>query len=90
MLRRPCACTVELLVLRLAEVRVDHDGAVVAGVDQRRIVAVPLHRRDHAVELPRRGRRTGEEEVPGDVDLERGVGVLGEDVLVPARFIRRW
>ena len=49
------------------------------------VVAVLLHRPDHAVELPRRGRRAREEEVPGDVDLERGVGVLGEDVLIAAR-----
>ena len=47
---------VHLLVLALAQVRVDDHGAVVAGVDQVRIVAVLLHRLDHAVELPRRRR----------------------------------
>ena len=41
MLRRPCACDDrQLLVLALAEMRVDDDGAVVAGVDERGIVAV--------------------------------------------------
>ena len=73
---------VDLLVLALAEVRVDDHGAVVAGVDQVRVVAVLLHRADHAVELPGRGRRRRVEEVPGDVDLERGVGVPGDDLLV--------
>ena len=50
----------QLLVLALAEVRVDDDGAVVAGVDERRVVAVALHRADDAVELPRRRRRARE------------------------------
>ncbi len=67
---------VDLLVLALAEVRVDDDRAVVARVDQVRVVAVLLHRPDHALELPGRRRAAREEEVPGDVDLERGVGVL--------------
>jgi hypothetical protein len=79
----------QLLVFRLAQVRVDHDGAVVAGVDQRRIVAVPLHRRDHAVQLPGRGRRRRKEEMPGDVDLQRGVGVLGQDVLIAGQVHHR-
>ena len=83
MLRSPCDWTTgQLLVLGFAEVRVDHHRAVVAGVDQLRVVAVPLHRADDAVQLPRRGRAAGEEEVPGDVDLERRVGVFGDDVLV--------
>ena len=73
---------VDLLVLALAEVRVDDDRAVVAGVNQRRIVPVLLQRADDAVELPGRRRAPGKEEVPGDVDLERGVGVLRDDVLV--------
>ena len=47
-----------------------------------RIVAVALHRPDHAVELPRDRRAAREEEVPADVDLERRVGVLGHHVLV--------
>ncbi len=52
---------------------VDDHGAVVAGVDPLRRVAVAEHRPDDAVELPRGGRAAGVEEVPGDVDLERGV-----------------
>ncbi len=79
----------QLLVLGFAEVRVDHDRAVVAGVNQLRIVAVALHRGDHAVELPRRGRAAGEEKMPGDVDLERGVGVLRKDVLVTGKVHHR-
>ncbi len=71
-----------LLVLGLAEVRVDDDGAVVAGVNQVRIVAVLLHGPDHAFELPRGRRGAGEEEVPGDVDLQPRVGVLLDDVLI--------
>ena len=54
-----------------------------------RLVAVLLHRADHAVELPRRGRAAGEEEMPGDVDLERGIGVLGEDVLIAGQVHHR-
>ena len=44
---------VDLLVLALAEVRVDDDGAVVARVDEVLLVAVLLHGADDAVELPR-------------------------------------
>ena len=73
---------VDLLVFALAEVRVDHDRAVVAGVDERRIVSVAFHRTDDALELPRRGRAAGEEKVPGDVDLERRVHTLRHDFLV--------
>jgi hypothetical protein len=69
---------IDLLVLLLTEAGVDHDGAVVAGVNQAGVVAVPLHGPDHTFELPRRGRAAGIEEVPGDVDLERRVGVLGD------------
>ena len=72
----------ELLVLALAEMGVDHHGAVVAAVDQRRVEAVALHGGDHAVELPRRGGAARIEEVPGDVDLERGVDALVEHLLV--------
>jgi hypothetical protein len=73
---------VELLVLALAEVRVDHHSAVMAGVNQIRLVAVLLHRANHSFELPRRRRAAGKEEVPRDVDLQGGIGVLGDDVLV--------
>ena len=73
---------VELLVLAFAEMGVDDHGAVVAGVDQVLAVAVGGHRPDHAVELPRRGRAAGEEEMPGDVDLERRLHVLGQHVLI--------
>ena len=73
---------VDLLVLALAEMGVDDDRAVVARVDQRRVVAVLLHRADDAVELPRRRRAARKEEMPGDVDLERRVGVFRDDVLV--------
>ena len=80
---------VELLVLSLAEMRVDDDGAVVAGVNQRRIVAVLLHRTDDAFELPRRRRAGGIEKVPGDVHLERSVGILRHDVLVAGQVQQR-
>ena len=80
----------QLLVLRLAEVRVDDDGAVVAGVDQRRdrsrrcFIARITPSSCHGVV-----ERAGEEEMPGDVDLERGIGVLGEDVLVAGQVHHR-
>ena len=80
---------VDLLVLALAEVRVDDDRAVVAGVNERRVVAVLLHRPDDALELPRGRRAAGEEEVPRDVDLERRVRVLREDVLVARQVHQR-
>ncbi len=73
---------VDLLVLALAQVGVDDHGAVVAGVDQVVLVAVRLHRADDALELPRRGRGRRVEEVPGDVDLEPGVGALVDHLLV--------
>ena len=62
--------------------RVDDNGAIVARMDERWIVAVLLHRPDHALELPRRRRAGGEEKMPGDVDLERRVRVLRDDVLI--------
>jgi hypothetical protein len=74
---------IDLLVLALAEMRVDDDGAVVAGMHQGRVEAVLLHRLDDAVELPGGRRAARVEEVPGDVDLEGGVDILGEDVLIP-------
>ena len=72
----------ELLVLALAQVRVDHDRPVVARVDQIRRVAVLLHGANHALELPGGGRAARKEEVPRDVDLQRGVGVFRDHVLV--------
>jgi len=69
-------------VIRVAQVGVDHDGSIVAAVDEVGVVAVAFHRANHAFELPRRGRAGGEEEVPGDVDLQGGVGVFGDRVLV--------
>ena len=68
---------VELLVLAFTEVRVDDDRAVVAGVDALPGIAIRQQRPGDAVELPRRRGRARKEEVPGDVDLERGVDVLG-------------
>jgi hypothetical protein len=73
---------VDLLVLPFPEVGVDHHRAVVAGVEQRRVVAVSLQGSDHSLELPRCGRGAGVEEVPGDVDLEGGIGVFGHHRLV--------
>ena len=73
----------QLLVLPLAQMRVDHHGAVVARVNPLRGIAVLLHRPDDAVELPGRRRAAREEEVPGDVDLERGVGGRVDHVPVP-------
>ncbi len=80
---------VQLFVFALAEMRIDHHGAVVAGVDQGRVVAVLLHRADHALELPRRRRAAGEEEVPRDIDLEPRVGVLPDDVLITGEIQQR-
>ena len=76
---------VDLLVLALAQMGVDHDGAVVAAVDPLARVAVPQHRPHHAVQLPGRGGAAGVEEVPGDVDLEGRVGALGQRLLVAAQ-----
>jgi hypothetical protein len=73
---------IDLLILLLTKAGVDHDGAVVAGVNQAGVVAVPLHGPDHTFELPGRGRAAGIEEVPGDVDLQRGIGVLGDFCLI--------
>ena len=81
---------VELLVFALAEMGVDDDGAVVAGVDQLRVVAVAFHGADDAVELPGRGGAAGIEKMPGDVDLEGGIGVFWRYTSwYPARFMRR-
>ena len=77
-----CLDHVELLVLPLAQVRVDHDGAVVARMDERRIITIGLHGSDDAIELPRSGGATRKEEVPRDVDLERGVDRLVDDLLI--------
>ena len=72
----------QLLVLPLAEVRVDHHGPVVTAVDFSGIVAIPLQRPDHAIQLPR-SRRTGRvEKVPTDVDLQRRFPVLRQGFLV--------
>ncbi len=60
---------VDLLVLGLTQVRVDHHRAVMAGVDQVGAVAVLLHGADHTLKLPGRGRAAGEEIVPRDINL---------------------
>src|SRR5262249_701755 len=73
---------VELLVLPLAQPGVDDDRPVVARVDQFLAVAIAGHGPYHPIELPRSGGAAGKEEVPRDVDLERGVGVLGQNLLV--------
>jgi hypothetical protein len=72
----------QLLVLAFTQVRVDDHGAVVAGVNPALVVAILQHGADDPVELPRRRRRPGEKEVPGDVDLERRVDVLGQHLLI--------
>ena len=54
----------KLLVLALAEVRVDHHRTVMARVNQVRRISVLLHRANHPFELPRRGRGGREKEVP--------------------------
>ena len=73
---------VELFVLPLAQVRVDHDGAVVARMNQRGIVAIGLHGTDDAIELPGSSGASRKEEMPGDIDFERGVNRLVDDLLI--------
>ena len=60
---------VDLLVLLLAQMRIDHDGTVVTAVDEIRVVTVFLHGANDAVELPRCCRACRVEEVPTNVDL---------------------
>ncbi len=74
---------VDLLVLAFAEVRIDHDRTIVAGMDEPRVVPVRLHRLDHAVELPGCRGAAGKEEMPGDVHLQGRIHRLRHDVLVP-------
>ena len=82
-MRRPCALTTSICLFsrspRCASITTVR---LWQRVDQVGVVAVALHRADDAVELPRRRRRCRVEEVPGDVDLEPGVGVLVDHVLV--------
>jgi len=73
---------VNLLIFAFAQVSVDHHRPVVAAVDQFLFVSVFQHGVDDAVQLPGRGRASRKKEVPGDVDLERRVRVLRDDVLV--------
>jgi hypothetical protein len=80
---------VDLFVLALAEMRVDDHGSVMAGMNEARIVPVLLHGRDHAVELPGRRRAARKKEMPRDIDLEGGIGVLADDVLIPRKVHQR-
>ena len=73
---------VDLFVLALAEVSVDHDGAVVAGVNQLGVISVGLHGANDALELPRCRAAAGKEEVPRDVHLECGVRIARYHVLI--------
>ena len=72
----------QLLVFALAQVSVDDNGSVVARVHQVGRIAVLLHGPNHTLQLPGCGRAAREEEVPRDVDLQRGVGVFRDDVLI--------
>src|SRR5437899_13105717 len=54
----------EQLVFPLAQARVDDDRPVVRGMDPLWAIAVSQHGIDDALQLPRRCRATGEEEVP--------------------------
>ena len=75
----------QLFVFALAEVGVDDNRAIVAAVDQLGTVPVLFHGPDDPIELPRRGRATRKKEVPRNVDLEGGVHVFGNDILVPGQ-----
>ena len=76
---------VHLLVLALAHPGIDHDRAVVAAVNAFGRIPVALHGPDHAVKLPGRGGTAREKEMPAYVDLEGGIFVLGQDVLVTGK-----
>ena len=79
----------QLLVLAFTEVRVDDDGAVVAGVNQVGSIAVLLQRRITPSSCHGVVERPGKEEMPRDVDLERGVGILRNDVLIAGQVHQR-
>jgi len=77
---------VDLLVLTFAHVRINHHGAIVTGVHQVGIVSILLHRADHAFKLPGGGGAAGIEEMPGDVDLQRRIGILRNHILVASQI----
>ena len=67
-----------MLVLDLALMGVDDDGAVLGG--QQLVVAVAEQGADDAFELPGRGGAGRVVELPGDVDLEHGLDVFRQGV----------
>ena len=73
-----------VLVVPLAHVGVHDDGVVVAG-DQV-LVASGLQRPDHSFQLPGGGRAGRVPGLPGDVDLEDGLSVLGQGLPQARQF----
>ena len=71
-----------LFVGHLAAPGADHDRAVVTAVKLLFAIAVLEQRGDDAVELPRRSGTGRIEVVPTDIDLERGLLVLRQKLLI--------
>ena len=64
---------IQLLVFPLAEMGIDHDGAVMTGVDVGGGIPVLFHGPDYAIQLPGSGGAARIEEVPTDIDLQGSV-----------------
>ena len=73
---------VNLFIFAFAQMSVNDDGPVMAGMDFGRVIAVPFEAADNAFHLPRRGGTAGVEKMPTDIHLEGGIGLAGDDVLV--------
>ena len=76
---------VDLLVFAFPEMGVNDNGAVMAGMDVVGGIAVAPHGADDAFQLPGGGGTAGVEEMPADIDLQGGIGLLGDDILVPGK-----
>ena len=73
---------VEVFVLPFAKMGVNDNRAIVTRVNQRRVIAVHFHGSNDTVELPRGSRAARKEEVPRDIDLQRGIDGSVDDLLV--------
>ncbi len=72
-----------VLVVALPDERIDHDSAVVCTDEV--VIAVLLECPDHALELPGRRRTGGIPRLPRDVDLQHGILVGGQRVLIASQ-----